>query len=167
MATAPRTHQWCGFANLGCFLPKSNSNKNIVLIISTAKIPLLTPKAEMSLVGRWSCQVPHTAQTLQGQTYGSCTQLQRVFPSDDGVFGLCYHSWQFNAIFPSNKTQLECDNSLVFLSQERKAAVSAHHLRGKTWGKRAQTLQKSFKEKLQLSLISFKIHTSYFAHAEQ
>lgn len=92
MATAPKTHQRRGFANLGCFLPKSNSYKNIVLIISTAKIPLLTPKAEMSLVGRWSCRVPHTAQTLQGQTYGSCTWLQRVFPSDDGVFGLCCHS---------------------------------------------------------------------------
>lgn len=50
MATAPSTHQYCDFANLGCFLPKSNSYKSSVFII-TVKISLLTAGAERSLVG--------------------------------------------------------------------------------------------------------------------
>lgn len=159
MATAPRTHQWCGFTALGWFLPKGNSYKSIVFITTIVQISLLTAEAEMSLVGMQSCWVPRSAQALQRQAYSCCTQLQHVFPSDGAVFGLCYHSWHFNVIFLSNKTQLKCENSLLFLSWERKAEVSAHHLRGKTWGKTAQTLHKSFKEKLQLSLIPFKINT--------
>lgn len=115
MATTPRAHQRCGFPNLGCFLPKSNSYKSPVFIISTVKISLLTAEAEGSLVGTWRCRVPHTAHSA-GTDLQLLPQLQHVFPSHDGDCGLCYHSWHIYVIFPPNKSQLECENSLLFLS---------------------------------------------------
>lgn len=110
MVTAlPRLHPehtlpWGGFANLGCFLPKSNSYKNIMLAIIAVTISLLSRKVEMTLRLTQSCQAPRTVQTLWEHTHGCCTLLQRVFSSDDAVYGLFHDSCQCNVIFHSNKT---------------------------------------------------------------
>lgn len=80
MATATRTYQWCGFANLGCFLPKSNSFKGTVFIITTVKISLLTAKDERSLV-RCGAAGSHTLLRL-------CRDRPRAAALSFSVFSL-------------------------------------------------------------------------------
>lgn len=128
-----------GFANLGCFQPKSNSYKNIVLIIiTTVKISLLTPKPEMILMLTQSCRVPRAVQTPWERSSSCRTELQRVFSSDDAVFRLLHHSSQCNVIFHSNKTWLECEKSLLFLSiLGKKGCGVCASPNGKDWRKKS------------------------------
>lgn len=108
-APSPRPHPehtlpWCGFAKLGSLQPKSNCYKNFVLINTTVKLSLLTPKPEMTLMPTGSCWVARTVQALWEHTYSCCTELRGVFSLDDAVFGLFHHSSQCNLTFHSNKT---------------------------------------------------------------
>ncbi|KAM9647787.1 uncharacterized protein ACIBXB_011064 isoform 1-T1 [Morphnus guianensis] len=59
---------------------------------------------EMTLMLTQSCRAPRTVQTLWEHTHGCCALLQRVFSSDDAVYGLFHDSCQCNVIFHSNKT---------------------------------------------------------------
>ncbi|XP_052641886.1 uncharacterized protein LOC128141314 isoform X2 [Harpia harpyja] len=59
---------------------------------------------EMTLMLTQSCRAPRTVQTLWEHTHGCCALLQRVFSSDDAIYGLFHDSCQCNVIFHSNKS---------------------------------------------------------------